>query len=154
MRSDSLKSVIDNYGVLQEEFNLCLESRLEPDIRSRIIGVKHQMSTFEFFIGVVIGKRILKQTDNLSKTLQHKDISATEGQEVANLSVQTLQRMRDEETFNLFWTMVQQLASKYDVGEPTYQQEEKFHNILKLVRQNLNTHHLLKNITSGSIMKL
>ena len=125
VRSDSLKSVIDNYGVLQEEFNLCLESCLEPDIKSWIIGVKHQMSTFEFFIGVVIGERILKHTDNLSKTLQHKDISATEGQEVANLSMQTLQRMRDEETFNLFWTMVQQLASKYDVGEPNLPRRRK-----------------------------
>ena len=94
MRSDSLKSVIDNYGVLQEEFNLCLESRLEPEIKSWIIGVKYKMSTFEFFIGVVIVERILKHTDNLSKTLQHREISATEGQEVTDLSVQTLKRMR------------------------------------------------------------
>lgn len=124
VRGDSLKSVIDNYAVLQEEFNLCLESYLEPDVKSRIIGVKHQMSTFEFFIGVVIGERILQHTDNLSKTLQHKDISATEGQE-ANLSVKTLQRMRDEQTFDLFWTMVQQLASKYDVGEPPLPRKRK-----------------------------
>ena len=100
VRSNSLKSVIDNYGVLQEESNLCLESRHEPNIKSRIIGVKHQMSTFEFLIGVVIGERILKHTDNLSKTFQHKDISATENEEVADLSVQTLQHMRDEETCN------------------------------------------------------
>ena len=39
---DSLKGVINNYAVLLEEFNLCLEARLEPDIKSRIIGVKHQ----------------------------------------------------------------------------------------------------------------
>ena len=58
------------------------------------------MFTFEFFIGVVIGERILKHTDNLSKTFQHKDISATENEEVADLSVQTLQHMRDEETCN------------------------------------------------------
>ena len=38
-------------------------------------------------------------TDNLSKTLQHKDISAIKGQEVASLSVRTLEGMRDEETF-------------------------------------------------------
>ena len=80
--------------------------------------MKHQMSTFEFFFGVIVGERILKHTDNLSKTLQHKDLSATEVQEVADLSVRTLERMRGEQTFELFWTMVQQLASKFDVGEP------------------------------------
>ena len=76
------------------------------------------MHTFEFFIGVVIGER-LKHTDNLSRPFQHKDVSATEGQEVANLSVKTLQCMRDESTCNLFWAMVQQLASKYDIREPS-----------------------------------
>ena len=125
VRGDSLKSVIDNYAVLQEEFNLCLESRLEPDIKSRIIGVKHQMSTFEFFFGVVIRERILKHTDNLSKTLQHKDISAIEGQEVASLSVRTLEGMRDEETFELFWIMVQQLVSEHDIGEPKLPRKRK-----------------------------
>lgn len=50
VRGDSLKSVLDNYAVLQEEFDLCLETRLEPDIKLRIIGVKHQMSTFDFFL--------------------------------------------------------------------------------------------------------
>ena len=60
------------------------------------------MSSFEFFFGVVIGERILKHTDNLSKTLQHKDIFAIEDQEVASLSVRTLEGMIDEKTFELF----------------------------------------------------
>ena len=38
-RGDSLNSVLDNYVVLQEEFDL---SRLEPDLKSRIVLVKHQ----------------------------------------------------------------------------------------------------------------
>ena len=122
---NSLKSVIENYAVLQEEFNICLESYLEPDIRSRITGVKHQMYTFEFFSGVYIGERILKHTDNLSRTLQRKDMSVTEGQEVASLSVKRLQCMRDESTFTLFWAAVQQLASKYDIGEPSLPRRRK-----------------------------
>ena len=72
VRGDSLKSVFDDYAVLQEEFDFCLETRLEPDIKPRIIGVKHQMSTFEYFFGVVIGERRLKHTDNGSKALQCK----------------------------------------------------------------------------------
>ena len=56
----SHKSVIENYAILQEEFALDAESYLEPDIKLRIIGVKHQISTFEFLIGIVMGEVILK----------------------------------------------------------------------------------------------
>ena len=76
-------------------------------------------------IGSHIGERILKHTDNLSRTLQHKDMSATESQEVASLLVKTLQRMRNESTFNLFWAAVQQLASNYDIEEPSLPRRRK-----------------------------
>ena len=33
--------------------------------------------------------------------------------------------MRDESTFNLFWAAVQQLASKYDIGEPILPRRRK-----------------------------
>ena len=38
------------------------------------------MTTFDFIFCCYLGLRILKKTDNLSKTLQRKDISAAEGQ--------------------------------------------------------------------------
>ena len=43
VRGGSLQSVIDNWNVLQELWDECLETKLEPDIKGRIIGVKHQM---------------------------------------------------------------------------------------------------------------
>ena len=33
----------------------------------RIIGVEHQMSTFNFVFGVVLGERILKHTNNFEQ---------------------------------------------------------------------------------------
>ena len=50
---------------------------------ARINGVVSQMSKFSFLFGV-LGEMILRHTDNLSKTLQHKDFSASEGQEIAD----------------------------------------------------------------------
>ena len=38
--------------------------------------------------------------------------------------------------------MVQQLVLEHDIGEPNYQGKEKLHDILKLIHQNLNIHHL------------
>ena len=37
------------------------------------------MEKFEFLFGVVLGARILKHTDNLSKTLQSPSLTAAEG---------------------------------------------------------------------------
>ena len=45
-------------------------------LKSEIIGVKTQMQKFDYVFGVVLGERILKHADNLSKTLQHKHLSA------------------------------------------------------------------------------
>ena len=50
IRGESLHSVITNYCVLQELWDACLETKLQPDIRSRIIGVQAQMKTFEYFL--------------------------------------------------------------------------------------------------------
>ena len=55
VRGGSLQSVIDNWNVLQELWDECLETKLEPDIKGRIIGVKHQMGTVDYFYGVYLG---------------------------------------------------------------------------------------------------
>ena len=61
--------------------------------RARIFGVQDQMRKFDFLFGVMLGAWTLKQIDSLSKTMQHKDVSATEAQEVAKLTITTLQSL-------------------------------------------------------------
>ena len=63
-------------------------------------------------------KELLKHADNLSRTLQPKDLSAAKAQIVAELSVKTLQMMRNDESFSLFWELVKLTASKCDIGDP------------------------------------
>lgn len=48
----------------------------------------------------------LKLTDNLSRTLQKQEMSAAERQAVAELTVRTLKAMRSEESFGLFFDLV------------------------------------------------
>ena len=78
--------------------------------------------------------KILKITDNLSRTLQTRSMSASEGQSVAELSVKTLQLMRNDESFDAFFRLVncfreqtgtsspklprkRQVPSRFEVGE-------------------------------------
>ena len=65
-----------------------------------------------------MAEKVLQHTDNLSKTLPTPSLTASEGQEVANLTCQTLQRMRNGEMFDLFWTNILALQRKYNVDEP------------------------------------
>lgn len=53
----------------------CLDTKLELDIKG-IIGVKTQMSHYKLLFGLHLCERILKITDNLSKTLQMEKLSA------------------------------------------------------------------------------
>ena len=70
---------------------------------SGIKGVAAQMTTFEFYFGASLAHLLLHHTDNLSSTLQHKDISAAAGQQVEKGVVKTLQGLRNDSRFTLFW---------------------------------------------------
>ena len=139
IRGESLHSVIANYCVLQKLWDACLETRLQPDIRSRIIGVQEQMKTFEYVLVWFWGERILKHADNLSKTLQHKNISATEAQSITSLTVKTLQLMRNDNSYEncpsikLHNVMLQNQSC---------QGEEKCLNAMSREQQKQNFHHL------------
>jgi len=61
------------------------------------------MRYFDFLFGVALGELLLMHSDNLSKTLQHKHLSAAEGQASVDLSVKTLKKIRDDKSFDLFW---------------------------------------------------
>ena len=83
------------------------------------------MEKFEFYYGVTIGELILKHTDNLSKTLQHKTISAAEGQECASLTLRTLQSIRSDDMFDLFWKKVTTAAEKLNLEPPSLPHQRK-----------------------------
>lgn len=55
----------------------------EAEPRARIKGVAAQMTTFEFYFRASLAYLLLRHTDNVSCTLQHKNISAAAGQQVA-----------------------------------------------------------------------
>jgi len=84
MRGDAIVSIIENYEVIKQLWDESLETKLDPDIRGRIIGVKAQISQYRLLFGLQLCKRILLITDNLSKTLQKQCLSAAEGQEVVH----------------------------------------------------------------------
>ena len=59
---NSLKSVLDNWLPLQKLWQESLSGGgLQPELRGRIIGVQAQMETFQYYFGVTIMQKILRQ---------------------------------------------------------------------------------------------
>ena len=58
----------------------------EAEPRARIKGVAAQITTFEFYFGASLAHLLLCHTSHI---LQHKDISATAGQQVAKAVIRT-----------------------------------------------------------------
>ena len=118
VRGGSLQSVIDNWNVLQELWDECLKTKLEPDIKGCIIGVKHQMGTFDYFCGVYLGEMLLKHSDNLSRAIQTSHMPATECQLVVPLTTKALTKVRTEEAFSLFWERCKKAATELKINDP------------------------------------
>lgn len=125
VRALSLNSVLENYSVLQSLWETCYECTKDSKIRSRIIGVKTQMQSFDFLFGVSLGYEILRHTDKLSRTLQKKDLSAAEGQHITELSLTTLSKMRNEDSFDTFWESLNDKLDDLDVSEPRLPRRRK-----------------------------
>ena len=125
VRADSLQSVLDNYEVLQDLWEESYSEVRDTDIRARIKGVDAQMKTFDYLFGVMLGQSILRHTDNLSKGLQHETLAASEGQSMAQLTLDTLARLRNDESFNKFYQDVKYKAETVDVNEPSLPRKRK-----------------------------
>ena len=87
-------------------------------MKARVIGAQSCMEKFSFHFSCLLGEQVLRQTANLSKSLQSPDISAVEGQEMAANVLDALKSKRSDDQFEELWN--QALASKpEDVGAPT-----------------------------------
>ena len=90
VRAEALKSIAENYHTLMRLWSESLERVKETEMKARIQGVAAQMLKFDYYFGLSLGLLILRHSDNLSKTMQRKDMSAAEGQEVTAMTVSTL----------------------------------------------------------------
>ena len=106
VRAASLQCVLDNYEVLFGVWSDALSSKLDGEMRARIIGVDAQMHAFDFLYGVSLGCLLLCHTDNLSKSLQEKSLAAAERQRLAKLTLDVLVSLRDENNFKNFYACV------------------------------------------------
>ena len=140
VRGDSLESILENYEELMNLWEWSLEYVDDAEMSARIEGVRTVMKTYDFIFGCCLGKLILKQTDNLSRTLQNPALSAAQGQEVAKMVVDTLAKDRCEERYDLFWKSVIKIKDRLDVDEPILPRKRKIVDYLGMPGNAQNQH--------------
>jgi hypothetical protein len=84
--------------------------------------------------GLKLAERILKITDNLSRTLQKQSMSAAQAQELAEMTINTLKSIRTDEAFDLFFHLVEQLRESTDdhVEQPSLPRKRKVPQYLEI----------------------
>ena len=122
VQGESFERIKDNYEALMLEWDICLEERLDTEMRARIIGVKAQMESFSIFL---LSATLLIQTDNLSKTLLKTQLSCVEGQHCANLVIRAITSMRSDE---IYFMNVKKQAKNHGLPEPSL---PSHHNVSK-----------------------
>ena len=134
VRATTYMKVLSNYDPLLNLWDVCLQDKLDKEIRARIIGCKSQMKTFEFFYGLNLSHKVYSLTDNLSKALQKESMSALEGQRNANLTIQTFQSVRPKEAADLFYKYVVINAGTHkSIAQPLLPGKRKRPNYQSLV---------------------
>ncbi len=118
VRAYSLKSILDNFEVLQELWEEAIDLVKDTEMKARINGVASQMKTFDYYFGICLGHLILKHSDNLSRALQKSDISASEGQEVASMTLKVLKSIRSDDMFKLFWEKICEEVEHFSISPP------------------------------------
>ena len=92
---------------------------------ARIRSVATQMTSFDFFFGLMLGEILLNHCDNFSKTLQNPYLSAAEGQTVANMTKRTLATLLAEDNVKLLWEKVRRMAAEVNVNDPQLPRKRK-----------------------------
>ncbi len=116
VKADSLASIITNFEVLQSTWVEAASVTKDTETKARIHGVSAVMKTIDFIYGAILGELLLKHADNLSRTLQNKSMSAAEGQQIALMTIETLKRIRNDSSFDLFWLKVNKFVSAHDIA--------------------------------------
>ena len=107
-----------NFDELQKLCDWSLENCPCSEKKARIRGIKVYTLKFSYCFGIHLAHLILSHTDNHSQTLQGTQMTAVDAQDVSRVCVTTLQSIRSENEFNLFWNKVKQFGEKHKIEKP------------------------------------
>ncbi len=122
---NSLESVRRNYTTLFALWEEAIDIVKLSDVKARINGVAAKMKEFRFLFCLILAERLLKHSDNLSKSMQATYMPAVEAKQLSELCIKVLQKMRDDSAFDLFWEYCLTLQKELQVNDPVLERPHK-----------------------------
>ena len=112
-------AIIENLDELQRLWEWAIENTSDTSMKARIRGISSYSKTFSYCFGIHLATTILNNSDNLYKTLQATQLSSIDAQRITRNTVSTLESIRSDQNFNLFYKKVKKFAHDHDVDEPS-----------------------------------
>jgi hypothetical protein len=126
LRLTSLQSVKDNYNVLisflEEMSN---DMRTESSARSKASGFNKTMTSFDFLFWLVVSIDLFEPITKLSKLLQKPSLSAGEGKNAAEVTLNNLRTFRCDSHFNKLWEETTKLQEEVGANPPSLPRPRK-----------------------------
>ena len=119
VRGKYLMAIIENFDELQRLWEWAIENTSDTSMKARIRGISSYSKTFSYCFGIHLATTILNNSDNLYKTLQATQLSSIDAQRISRNTVSTLEPVRSDQNFNLFYEKVKKFAHDHDVDEPS-----------------------------------
>eukprot|EP00112_Aurelia_sp_Birch-Aquarium-sp1_P015994 Seg3588.3 transcript_id=Seg3588.3/GoldUCD/mRNA.D3Y31 product="Zinc finger MYM-type protein 1" protein_id=Seg3588.3/GoldUCD/D3Y31 len=139
VHGEALDSILNNYIELMNLWDWSIDTLRDTEMKARIRGVQANMPTFDFVYGCCLGILLLKQTDNLSRTLQDPKMSAAEGNAIAQDVIKTLSKDRNDSAYHLFWERVCKRKDELNVNDPKLPRKRRLPR--RLEDGSAETHH-------------
>jgi len=83
------------------------------------------MNSLKFLFGLMLAERILKHTDNLSRTIQASSMPAVEARSLSRLCIAVWEKIRTDDCFDQFWALVELTHESLGVSEPILPRQRK-----------------------------
>ena len=125
VKAAALNSIIVNYKHLIETFEESKSDTDDTELKARLNGVIAMMQKFDYYFGIELGLKILRHTDNLSKALQKREMSASEGKELALATLSTLESFISDDEYEEFWESVISKTNDLEIEEPKLPRKRK-----------------------------
>lgn len=123
VRSGAIAAVLANYSVLIATLEEAYETG-HDEYAVKAGGYAKQLQLFRYFFGLKFCSLLFNSTEQLSCTLQRKDITVQEARQATSVTKAYLQKQRSDDAFNRFFDNVVLESSNF-TEEPTLPRKRK-----------------------------
>ena len=121
-RTGAIEAILKDYRLLLDVMDeIRVTTRDEYCLRAN--GLLHTLELFDTFFGLRLGYHLFGAAENVSLTLQRKNISLQDVLSAVETAKSFYKRMQSEEEFSQFYQKSVSIAKKLDIGEPMLQRQ-------------------------------